>query len=513
MVAVDPVFKRQLGDETAAGVSNSAIVVDTAAAADETGLVIDDNVASKTQEAPPPLIASGTRTPVVTSTLAVTSPPPEPTASEEVNTAEAIGASGKNISLTTVVGSCVAAFVGAALLIAIGFYFYRRYSASLKEKNRRRPLPRSAFSDNIRGAGGEGRNSKTWNRLDSGEFEDKWDGKDAGTAAAAAASRKTPDHLSVPPLEKMDMFNKKSPSASSHHGSGSDEQHGGAYEMQHHPYGQSSSLPPKMPEARDLLGREPQNALGQIDSGPPISWASSPSQTSFLSAARIESGAMSPTLAMAIPTPPATRSQPHRWESAEVVNLPEGQSAEYVDDDSHAGSRTSLHNPFFSGGGGDYYSPPRRARSGSQSTVRSRSGSVRSRRNSNATVTQLPASSSAPPVPDVTIKASDDNRLSMDPFNDPLPAPPSFIRHQATGSASSAASNERAIRQLVAAAGIDLSEDEIQRRLKAVSMQPSVISNSGDSMYTDADPDLAEEALKSFPKPPSSISSHGGPRI
>lgn len=500
MVAVD---KRQFGEDTAAGVSNSAIVVDTTAAAEASDLVLDGSASSKSQ-APPPFIPSGT--PVVTTSASITPPPAEPTASSEANT---VGASGKNISLSTVVGSCVAAFVGAALLIAIGFYFYRRYSASLKEKGRRRPLPRSAFSDN-RGAGGEGRNSKTWDRLDSGEFEeDKWEGKESSPSAhnAAATSRKTPDHLTVPPLEKMDMF-KKSPSASSHHGSGSDDQHGGAFEMQHHPYGQAnSSNPPKMPEARDLLGREPQNALGQIDSGPPISWASSPSQTSFLSAARIESGAMSPTLAMAIPTPPATRSQPHRWESAEVVNLPEAQSAEYVDD--NTGSRTSLHNPFFSGGGGDYYSPPKRARSTSQSTVRSRS-------NSNATVTQQPASSSAPPVPEVSIsssKAYDDNRLSMDPFNDPLPIPPSFTRHQATGSASSAASNERAIRQLVAAAGIGLNEDEVQRRLKAVSMQPSVISNSGDSMYTDADPDLAEEALKSFPKPPSSISSHGAPRI
>ncbi|KAH6908980.1 hypothetical protein BKA70DRAFT_1426132 [Coprinopsis sp. MPI-PUGE-AT-0042] len=343
---------------------------------------------------------------------------------------------------------------------------------------------------------GEGRNSKTWDRLDSGEFEDKWDGKE-GASATAPSTRKLPDHLTVPPLEKMDMF-KKSPSTSSHHGASSDDQHGSAFEMQHHPYSQVNASTPKVPEARDLLGREPHNALGQIDSGPPISWASSPSQTSFLSAARIESGAMSPTFGMAIPTPPATRSQPHRWESAEVVNLPEERACTIR---------------FFSGGGSDHY-PAKRARSTSQTAPRSRSNSqstARSRSNSNATITQQPAlSTPAMPVPDIVMpQYTDDNRLSMDPFNDPLPVPPTFARHQATGSASSAASNERAIRQLVAAAGIDLNEDEVQRRLKAVSMQPSVISNSGDSMYTDADPDLAEEALKSFPQPPGSTSSHG----
>lgn len=500
MVAVD---KRQFDASTAAGIDDTALTVDTTAAAAATGLAIDGAAPTISQEAPP---LAGSRTLVVTTSETSTQPPPEQT-SASAEAVEPASASGKNISISTVVGSCVGAFAGAALLIAIGFYFYRRYSASLKEKSRRRPLPRSAFTDN-RGPS-EGRNSKSWNRLDSGEFEDKWDGKEGGASATAPSTRKLPDNLTVPPLEKMDMF-KKSPSTSSHHG-GSEDHH--AFEMQNHPYSQVNAGTTKVPEARDLLGREPHNALGQIDSGAPMSWASSPSQTSFLSAARIESGAMSPTLGMAIPTPPATRSQPHRWESAEVINLPEGQSAEYVDED--RGSRTSLHNPFFSGGGNDHY-PPKRARSTSQTAgaTRSRSNSqstARSRSNSNATITQQPPPSTpAMPVPDiVSSKYTDDNRLSMDPFNDPLPIPPSFAHHRPTGSASSAADNERAIRQLVAAAGIDLNEDEVQRRLKAVSMQPSVISNSGDSMYTDADPELAEEALKSFPKPPSSTSSHG----
>jgi hypothetical protein len=64
----------------------------------------------------------------------------------------------------------------------------------------------------------------------------------------------------------------------------------------------------------------------------------------------------------------------------------------------------------------------------------------------------------------------------------------------------------------VAAASLDdLGEDEVQRRLRVASMQPSIISNSGDSMYTDAEPDPVDEAMmRSFPVPPSSSGHETG---
>ncbi|KAH6913052.1 hypothetical protein BKA70DRAFT_1524916 [Coprinopsis sp. MPI-PUGE-AT-0042] len=432
------VNKRQVEPGTAAGIDDTAITVDPNAAADATNLAVDGQAPTSLKRPRPSL-------------------KPYATSSQ----AEAVSASGKNISLSTVVGSCVAA-IGAT-----------------QRRSRRRTGgdPSRGQLSPITGAPAKGATPN----LGSSRFRrirDKWDGKE-GASATAPSNRKLPDHLTVPPLEKMDMF-KKSPT----------------------PQGAGSAGP-----ARSRTSQR----LGQIDSGPPSRGLPHRAKTSSSALLRIESGAMSPTFGMAILLHRPTEVPSPIAGIRRSRHLPEGQSAEYVDD--NRASRTSLHNPFFSGGGSDHY-PAKRARSTSQTAPRSRSNSqstARSRSNSNATITQQPAlSTPAMPVPDIVMpQYTDDNRLSMDPFNDPLPVPPTFARHQATGSASSAASNERAIRQLVAAAGIDLNEDEVQRRLKAVSMQPSVISNSGDSMYTDADPDLAEEALKSFPQPPGSTSSHG----
>lgn len=348
----------------------------------------------------------------------------------------------------------------------------------------RRAQPRSVYTDARNGrADEERRRSKleAWNQLND-DNEDKWEGMNGASKAPVTREVKEMDNLSP------DLY-RKAPNDVSYR-SAEDSPSSANFQMDH-PY--ATATPQSVPEARDLLGRQPQNMLGQIDSGPPMSWASD-SKTSFLSATRLSGGAMSPTLTMAIPTPPATRSQLHRWESAEVINYAEPQSAEIVDEP----VRESLHNPFFNAAS-DY---PLHKRSRSNSSSRSPPPPTRSRSSSTSTI--QPNSLQA--------LKSKERVVSIDPFRDPLPKP-SFIHHYPTHSSSSSASNDRAIRQLVAAASLDdLSEDEVQRRLRVASMQPSIVSNSGDSMYTDSEPDPVDDdsVMSNFPVPPSSSghSSH-----
>ncbi|EAU85511.1 hypothetical protein CC1G_06412 [Coprinopsis cinerea okayama7 len=467
MVVVDLRRRQGIQASTAAGIENSAIVVDDSAPTGASGLAVDGSAPTGAFTEAIDLVFDGSSTPVAPPTPAPTPTPTpiEPAANEEV---EQTGATIKPIPIGTVVGSCVGAFLGAALLVVIGLFFYKRYNRSLKQKTSR-SFPRSPYKEHHDSRA----HSNNWNRLDDKD-EDRWEGKD-GPAPTAVEQKSPQQNGFLAPLETMDMF-AKSPSESSHR---SDEP---TFEMTSHPYSQTT--PTKVPEPRDLLGRDPQYTLGEVNAGAPMSWASDSSKPSFLTTTTaLEGGAMSPTLSMAIPTPPATKTHSHHFQSAEVVEAFETAPAV-----PEVKVHTSSNNPFFRGG--NEYIQPSRARSQSQSSTKS-----------NATVTQSNSNTEGFPdslAPPTTTGKAKERVVSIDPFTDPLP-PPSFIHHQATGSASSAASNERAIRQLMAATGMDLDEAEIQRRLKALSMQPSIISNSGDSMYTDAEPDEPTPTL-----PPSS---------
>jgi len=172
---------------------------------------------------------------------------------------------------------------------------------------------------------------------------------------------------------------------------------------------------------------------------------------------------------MAIPTPPPTEPQAHRWESAEVgqysdTNTPE--STNPFTQESQAEQRKSTHNPFFNAQ--DYQS-------------RSRSNSV----------TKSP-------------KAKGKERMrysaATDPFDDlngemTMPPRPVFAHHVATASSSSTESKEKALQSLIAA--LDIPEDEVRDRLRIASMQPSIISQTSSALAYE------EDMSKEFPLPPS----------
>jgi hypothetical protein len=214
---------------------------------------------------------------------------------------------------------------------------------------------------------------------------------------------------------------------------------------------------------------EPKPFLAQVEVASEISWdAETIGNASHHSRS---GGAMSPTLRMAIPTPQATESQAHIWESAEVVQYSDAHAAETLnpfDQEPETGERKSVHNPFFNA---KDYQP------------RSRSNSV----------TKSP-------------KAKGKERMrysdATDPFDDvtehmmPMALPkPSFVQHSATASSSSTESKERALQSLIAA--LDIPEDEVRNRLRIASMQPSIISQ-----VTVSSVGYDDDVMKEFPLPP-----------
>lgn len=383
----------------------------------------------------PPLAPTLSSPPTVTET---TVPPPG-------EAPEAQGAASKSISLSTVIGSCVGAFVGASIFILIALWWYRRYNSNLKTRARilkenKRSLPNNPSSH--RGKSDE---------------EDKWE-----------SQYQTKEADNINSMEKLTMFKKSTPSVKTTY--------------THHDPPSPDAYPQSFTQFREELVYSDTDAngrpfLGRVDAGPPISWASenAPSD-SFLtlnSGGRLSSGAMSPSINMAIPTPAATSAP--RGEAAEVVSVVEAQSVVIINPfESEVESKKNPTNPFFSA---QDYGPTH---------TRSRSSSLAH-----------------------SIKRIDKGKgKAIDPFDDEDNVVPSLpqLQDHAGSDSSVSVSNDRAIQSLIAA--LDIPEAEIQERLRVASMQLSVVSAT--SVYTEGD---VEEVARRFPLPPSSESSHATAKL
>jgi hypothetical protein len=188
------------------------------------------------------------------------------------------------------------------------------------------------------------------------------------------------------------------------------------------------------------------------EAGPPISWDGETvrDDDTFLSlhSARIDSShlssaseAMSPTIVRPQNTPFATSSEPHRWESAEVLHYGDYAGENEVRNpfsDVESESRKSINNPFFNA-----------------------QGLLTKRRASN-------------------------------PFSDPAKRP---FTHATQDSNTSISSTDRAMQSLIAA--LDVSPEEVQARLRVASMQPS-IQSTGSMLEDDA-------SVAEFPLPPTQV--------
>ncbi|KAJ3872996.1 hypothetical protein F5051DRAFT_137842 [Lentinula edodes] len=371
-----------------------------------------------------------------------------------VSSSSSSASSSSSISMSTVIGACVGTLVGVLALVLLAIWLYKRSDPTKKRRLNTRAGP--GLQPN-------------WNKL--GDDDDKWEGMDKKTETAEIA-----------PMEKLTMFKKSTPSIRTAYTSKTEELP--AFDFGSHPF---SQYHPNLAKELASVDEPPVPPFRHRADSAAVSWdGDTIGGASFLSApSKRMSGAMSPTVEIARPTPALTNSEPHRWESAEVVNL-EGQIAEVIDPQDSENPfehpmerRKSQHNPFFG------------SSSSEVPIAKDYKGKGRARE-----ITPLP------PIP-VSNPFVDDSEIL-----DKTPTRPTF-NHQVIGSVSSISSNDRAIQSLIAA--LDTTPEEVQARLKVA--EPSLASDTADSIYTSAeynseDEDAEEDVTNSFPLPPGS--DHSG---
>lgn len=429
-----------LGVPTAEGISTGAL---TAGTASGTALAFDTSAVNGITEGP---IAVG---PTLTfSVPKTTSSTPTGAPSQPVPDSANHTSSSDEISMGTVIGACVGAFVGAVVLVSFGIWLYKRSEA----KHRRRSPSRSAPDQ--------------WKRL--GDNEDKWEGMSKTREISGGASV-APAIPPAEPMEKLTMF-AKTPSIKTNTTQAHAEEVLSNYNFDHPFARYHPNLAKQLATSHETEDEEPTVKAFTNRAEAVPSWDGDASlQGSFLTLHPNRlSGTMSPTFDMAIPTPPLTSSELHRWESAEVVNF-EGHSAEIVDPSNENQDNPFLHhteirrksanNPFFGG---------------QPDTNRRPSVSQGSR-----TRDITPGSVRTPPSED------------KNPFSDEDES--SAKTHTAVNSMASTASNDRAIQSLLAA--LEVRPDDMYR---VASIQPSVFSNA--SMFTE------EDVTNAFPVPPGTHS-------
>lgn len=317
------------------------------------------------------------------------------------------------IPLSTVIGVCIGAFVGAGLLICLSIWFYRRSS-------RRRPprRPRQKLRGNNPAA--------PWTRFD--DDRDQWEGQNG------MSEKKGPGSLALVPGTQRTI--SPQPARRSLTSDGHDAASQSLPFTHYHPnLAEQMALEPPPPVG---LGHRSQESLGGSTADSYLS----------LGTVHIESGKMSPTFNMAKMTPPATSSKLHRWESAVVIDPgADAQEVEihsdpFLDDATPTtssptetfGDRRSIHNPFFN----------------AQAGAHSRQNTIKK-------------------PPTVSVSSDPFNREEEDITTMPKPR---FISHDSSSSGGSG--NERSLQSLIAA--LELPQAVIEERLRVASMQPSEIS-------------------------------------
>ncbi|KAF8623607.1 hypothetical protein AX17_007310 [Amanita inopinata Kibby_2008] len=422
--------KRQTSPTSVPDVSgidqNSVLVVDPSDATNAFTLALDTTAPAGAIQSAPPL--AGTYTPIVTSTEdAVASATSDP-APLDTSTPSAVGAT-HTLPLKTVIGSCLGAFAGAVFLILIAFWLYKRYVLSLKGLAARGGVPGSRNS--IGDAQRRRSRLEAWSKLE----EDRWD------------NMETKEAENVAPMERLTMF-KKSPSIRTAYTHKSDERM--IFDLplslaQYHPeLAKRNASKPTMEVAvhRPFIGR--------AESGPTISWDSDTlAESSIMSVASNNhpaSSAGNKVASIAIPTPAATYSTLHRWESAEVINPVDSQTAIPNPFETEAERGRAENNPFFKGQ--DYPSINSRIRTNSISTIRKPS------------------------------KGKARELMTTHFGNEAQPPPRPYFVHHVTSP-----SNQQAIESLIAALGVSEQEDA---RFRA-SMQPSIVSTAASAYITGGD--------------------------
>ncbi|KAI0045875.1 hypothetical protein FA95DRAFT_84491 [Auriscalpium vulgare] len=251
-----------------------------------------------------PLVAGE---PTITTTLPPTSTPTTSSTDTSIPsvTSEASSSSrSSSISTGAVIGIAVGVFA-VLLIIIMGVYRYIKHSTPRTREIRSRNGPSSPSSARNANGDADRRRSRAeaWNKLGD---EDQWEGKDG---------RKGGDGQLAAGADKFAMF-EKDPSLRSNKALTSE--------------GHGDFDPSTMPDftkytpglASEFAQPPARPFVPRVDGSPVVSWdGETVGDDSFLSmrSVRMSSDAMSPTAVLVKQTPLATTSQPHLWESAEVI--------------------------------------------------------------------------------------------------------------------------------------------------------------------------------------------------
>ncbi|KAJ7727298.1 hypothetical protein DFH07DRAFT_851947 [Mycena maculata] len=386
-------------------------------------------------------------------------------------------ASPSEISMGTVIGACLGALAGAVALVLIGLWLYRRGT-----KPRARSPP-DAHRDKER----------AWGKLED-DNEDRWEGK-----------AETKRVVSVGPMEKLTMFKKSTPSVRTNYTHSADHDEPLPVAHFNHPFAQyHPNLAKELAQDDDGdLPKPPQRPfLARVEAVAPISWdGETIGRDSFLSLS--SNPAMSPGMDLALPTPQLTSSEPHHWESAEVIHFDHTSPA--VEEEPEP-RRKSSNNPFFGARMSTHSTHSTRSRSQSMSRSRTPSLSLpykTSLAETDPVTMPVPPPAAftreekgkyrAPTPPSPTSSIAPSTITGHNPFSDPVPAPYK-AEHE------SKSSHDRALASLIAALGPAHSAADVQERLRVASMNPSVASESA---YTETDYSDDATLHQSWPVPPS----------
>ncbi|KAF9223854.1 hypothetical protein BS17DRAFT_122884 [Gyrodon lividus] len=361
--------------------------------------------------------------------------------------------SSNQIPLGTVVGACIAAFIALILAILLAIYCSKR-----QKQSRGHGSPHSHSRNTANNSSRRRSHLEPWKRMD--DDEDRWEGEQQQMKQRPPSG----------PMEKLGAMFHRTPSTNSAEKSSSGHTRDSVGTMQHfskyHPGLAAEMASQAAIQDADEQVMKPlpsrQFKGRAVEEGPAASWdGETVAGESFLSLRSRLSGTMSPSM-MVTPksTPPATASDAHRWESAEVLHVDES-----VPESLEVGE---LRNPF----------------ADSASSLRD------SIRGNNPFFNAQDKLFKRPLPPDT----------NGDPFADPSAV---VATDSCTDPAlsESNAGNTRALQSLIAALGVP--QEDVRERLRIASMQSSKYSRA--STYTTGDEGEYFISATAFPDPPTQI--------
>ncbi|KAF7978805.1 hypothetical protein HWV62_44573 [Athelia sp. TMB] len=348
-----------------AGLTGAATATASAGASDS--LLMTSGTANGADPTAPPLIVGGD-----TVTLTSSGSSSSTAAASPSTKAASSSSSGSQMSMGTVIGACIGAFAIFGAIILGALWCYRR-SIRRPTRSRSRSISNNLDSQKMKVR------SEPWNKINEKDQGDVWEGMMPGPSKESSKDIITalpPARTATPAattLDKLGGMFKKTPSMRSTdaksltsygHDDFGDSLANAQRIAQYHPH-----LAEEL--AKTVLPMRPELARADTSA---ISWGGDTVSGDNLDRSMnspllsIASEVMSPTFVNVKSTPTAITSQPHRWESAEVMHFddshPAGPQNPFADaeEERTSSDRKSVVNPFFNAQGSQA-SLPRRRRS------------------------------------------------------------------------------------------------------------------------------------------------------